>query len=62
MFSVAPSLTLPRIAGEGTEQVKWKSRLGQVEAFSLVPALLLVLHPSPRHSVIHSDLITLFKP
>ena len=47
MAVVAPSLTLPRIAGEGTEHVKWKSGLGRVEPSSLLPAVLLARHPSP---------------
>ena len=61
MAVAAPSLTLPRIAGEGTEQVKWKSPLGGVERSSLLPALLLARHPSPviRHHVQRiSDFVT----
>ena len=45
--AVAHSLTLPRIAGEGTEQVKWKSRLGLVSLASLLIFSLLARHPSP---------------
>jgi hypothetical protein len=54
--SVAPSLTLPRIAGEGTEQVKWKGRLVRVSPSSL----FLARHPSPvtRHLLRISDIVT----